>query len=305
MSLFCNNGRCGNGNSNVSGSSTCRKHCGCNGTVSGTTNNNCNCNCNCSHDCDCECKHKCHCKDEESNVGGTTTENCNCNCTCTCTCTCQPSCPPACNCTECDTTVSGSTDGEMTVNAMLQTVIDSCCTTTEITREFTFPTSLLCPDEEVVVGQLLRAELNGDVTFQEISREKDDCLCTSSARFQIPIRFLPPNVCDCGCTSSAVERVINVIRTTNLCCTRNSQLTAFYNRVTAINAVVNEVGTDTITVNVTILFTSCLAQTLNRVYSFRATPVCEYNNCDTRVTDLTDRCDMTCGCVSGRSCPSC
>ncbi|MDO4581234.1 MAG: hypothetical protein Q4B96_01450 [Bacillota bacterium] len=210
--------------------------------------------------------------------------------------------------TAADTTVAGETTdtavGPQEVRAMLQTVLDSCCTTADVCREITIDAPAIFDPNDFEVGDVIPLEIDGNIEFREVNREKDDCLCTSTVRFQIPIRLLNPN--NCGCVNNALRRTITVIRSASLCCTRDSILMTPNTRVVAGSAVITDITDDTIRVAISLLFRSCLQQTLLREYTLTATPVCEYADCNDTRTLFTDPCDTICGCVSGtKSCPSC
>jgi len=220
-------------------------------------------------------------------------------------------CPSTCSCsntqmqnstgTNGGNLVAGATTEEtetVTVRALLQTVIDSCCTTDDICREITVD----CPDLfdpcELVPGSVLDVRLDGDITYKEVQRDKSGCNCVSSVRFNIPVRIYG--------TSSYITRNITVIRSVKLCCTEDSELTANNSRVIAISAVVTEVCGSEITFTLCLLFRSCLQQTIVREYSWEATPVCVAENCVDARNILSDNCDTTCGCTAGvKSCPRC
>lgn len=226
-----------------------------------------------------------------------------------CSC-CQSTSKSYCCCvnepakTEC--TVAGTTTEPepVTIHAMLQTVLDSCCTTADINREFTIPVSPLFNPCELEIGSVIGVELAGDITYKEVEREKEDCKCVSSVRFQIPIRFY--NTDSCGCVCNYINKTVTVVRSASLCCTADSIVLAPNTRVLAVSAVVTDVDCDNIHVSVSLLFRSCLQQTIFREYAFQATPVCEYADCNDSRNMLYDKCDLTCGCPPlGKSCPSC
>lgn len=235
------------------------------------------------------------------------TNSCRSNNSCTCNCTCKCSCPQPqpIVCQPCTDQVAGEETVEpVTVRALLQTVMDSCCTTDDICREIT----VNCPDIfdpcELQPGSVLSVELDGDVTYKEVKRDKDDCTCVSTVRFNIPIRIYGTEKC---CCSQYITRNITVIRSVKLCCASDSELTANNSKVIALSAVVTEVCGCEVTFTLCLLFRSCLQQTLIREYSWQATPVCSTPNCGDARNLLSDPCDLTCGCTAGstKSCPSC
>ena len=190
------------------------------------------------------------------------------------------------------------------IQVMLQSVVDSCCQVDEVTREINVPCTLFSQPECLEVGTIIPIELNGDITFREVSRDKDDCNCTSSVRFQIPFSLSPSG--GCGGSSSCIERVITVVRSVELCCTKDSMLLAANTKVIAANAWISEICCDCVRICISFLFRSCLQQTIMRQYEIMATPVCEHNNCTEIRNSFVDDCDMVCGCVAGsKSCPSC
>ena len=191
-----------------------------------------------------------------------------------------------------------------TVRALLNTVMDSCCVTDDVCRELTFQADDI-PPCSVEVGTALDVEINGDITFREVTRDKDDCVCVSTVRFNIPVRiFVDDSGCGCGC-SRCLDRNITVIRSAKLCCSASSILTTYNSQVIAASAVVSEVCADRVTVTLCLLFRSCLQQTMLREYTWEATPVCENPNCHDARNSLLDPCDTTCGCTASNTCPSC
>ena len=151
---------------------------------------------------------------------------------------------------------------------------------------------------------MLDLELNGDITFREVSREKDDCNCISSVRFSIPVRITISDD-DC-CCKRYIDRVITVVRSVELCCTKDSQLLAANTKVLSGNAWISEVCCDNVKITISLFFRSCLQQTVMRIYEFPATAICSHPNCLDIRRSFVDDCDLTCGCVAGvKSCPSC
>ena len=225
------------------------------------------------------------------------------NCSCGCSCEQQSSCD--CSGSENGADGAGNAEPEpQTVRALLNTVMDSCCTTDDVCREITFSTEDI-PPCNVEVGTALDVDVNGDITFQEVTRNKDDCVCVSTVRFNIPIRiYVDDSGCGCNCTR-CLDRDITVIRSAKLCCSGSSILTTYNSQVIAASAVVSEVCADRVTVTLCLLFRSCLQQTMLREYSWTATPVCENPNCRDARSSLLDPCDTVCGCTNGVTCPSC
>ncbi len=190
------------------------------------------------------------------------------------------------------------------VQAMLQSVIDSCCQTDDVTQEISLPCPGIFNCNDLEIGTILDVELDGDITFREVKRDKEDCNCLSSVRFQIPIKLSPLN--DCSCSSSSVSRVITVIRTVDLCCTKDSMLLAANSKVLSANAWITDIYPDHIKVYISLTFRSCLQQTVMQIYEFSATPVCTYPNCNEVRNSFVDNCDLICGCTAGaKTCPSC
>lgn len=269
MSIFCNN--------------NCRK-------VNCSNNCNSNCNCNCTTACENQCN--------------TNNNNC-CQATCpsTCTCTCECTSNER-NCNNCGNFVEAATIEPQKIRAMLQSVLDSCCTTENVTREFTINCPAIFDPDDLEIGSVIPVEVDGDISFKEVSRSKDDCTCVSTVRFQIPIRLYGQD--HCGCKHSSISRTITVIRSATLCCTRDSIVYAPNTKVLAISAVVTDIDCHNVRISVSILFQSCLQQTILREYTFEATPVCEYPNCNDFRNINVDSCDLTCGCLSSaKQCPSC
>ena len=191
-----------------------------------------------------------------------------------------------------------------TVRALLNTVIDSCCATDDVCREITFTADEI-PPCSVEVGTAFDVDINGDISFREVTRNKDDCVCVSTVRFNIPVRiYIDDSGCGCNRTR-CLDRNITVIRSAKLCCSGSSILTTYNSQVIAASAVVSEVCADRVTVTLCLLFRSCLQQTMLREYSWTATPVCENPNCRDARNSMLDPCDTVCGCVAGISCPSC
>lgn len=283
MSLFCNCG-CRPQNNCCGSKSSCVDSC--QSVQDCTCDKKCTCTKTCAEDCVCD------------SVSDEATNACSCDCTCTCTCNC--------NCNNSQGQTGGQVTPEpQTVRALLNTVIDSCCTTEDVCREIT----VCCPDifdpEDLEVGMALDVELAGDVTFKEVTRDKDDCLCVSTVRFNIPIRIFGSS--KCGCCKRALTRNITVIRSARLCCAENSVLTTVNSRVIAASAVVSEICGNEVTIAFCLLFRSCLQQTMFREYTWLATPVCVFENCNTARNSLVDPCDMVCGCAAAgaKTCPSC
>lgn len=227
---------------------------------------------------------------------------------CSCGCTRQQSCGCDRACEEVNSTAVSAETTEpepQTVRALLNTVMDSCCVTDDVCREITFSAEDIDPCS-VEVGTALDVDINGDITFQEVTRDKDNCVCVSTVRFNIPVRiFVDDSGCGCGCTR-CLDRNITVIRSAKLCCSGSSILTTYNSQVVTASAVVSEVCENQVTVTLCLLFRSCLQQTMLREYTWTATPVCENPNCRDARNSLLDSCDTVCGCVSGGfSCPSC
>lgn len=237
----------------------------------------------------------------------------NCNRSRQCSCTCgneQNDCGErSCDCRKTGSAAAVSAENAepqaQTVRALLNTVMDSCCTTEDVCREITFSAEDIDPCS-VEVGTALDVDINGDITFREVTRDKDSCVCVSTVRFNIPVRiFIDDSGCGCNCTR-CLDRDITVIRSAKLCCSGSSILTTYNSQVIAASAVVSEVCADRVTVTLCLLFRSCLQQTMLREYSWTATPVCENPNCRDARNSLLDSCDTVCGCTAGgASCPSC
>lgn len=189
------------------------------------------------------------------------------------------------------------------VQAMLQTVVDSCCEVDEVTREISVPCTGFFDCVQPELGGMLDLELNGDITFREVSRSKDECNCVSSVRFSIPIRITTGD--SCGCAKTCIDRVVTVIRTVELCCTKDSQLLAANTKVIAGNAWISEICCDHVQIMISLDFRSCLQQTVMRIFEFPATAICSHPNCKDIRQSFVDNCDLTCGCVAGKTCPEC
>ena len=223
--------------------------------------------------------------------------------TCTCQCTCQhnkPSCNQSCCCQD-----HQVNPGPMPIRAMLNYVIDSCCTTEDICKEITVDIPSIFDPDELCVGQTVNVDLAGDIMFKEVSRCKDDCTCLSTVRFAIPVRIFGNTGHGCGC--KFIDRDICVVRSAKLCCAGDSQLTTFNSRVLAISAVISAIECDQVTICLCILFRSCLQQIILREFTWEATPVCVWDNCNDSRKHLFDSCDLLCGCTEtgGKTCPSC
>ncbi len=213
-------------------------------------------------------------------------------CTCTCTCTVpvqtqvSPTPPPR----------------PRTVRALINEVLDSCGDTGDISREITVNCPAIFDPCDLEPGSSLKVRLDDDITFKEVQRDKDDCVCLSSVRFTIPLRIYGE---DEACCSRYIVRNITVIRSVKLCCTNDTILTTNNTKVLAASAVVTDVCGSEIKIMISLLFRSCIQQTLLREYEWLATPVCVSTSCvDTRGS-FTDPCDVVCGCVEGRTCPTC
>ena len=195
--------------------------------------------------------------------------------------------------------------GPMPIRAMLNYVIDSCCTTEDICKEITVDITSIFDPDELCVGQTVNVDLAGDIMFKEVSRCKDDCTCLSTVRFAIPVRIFGNTGHGCGC--KFIDRDICVVRSAKLCCAGDSQLTTFNSRVLAISAVISAIECDQVTICLCILFRSCLQQIILREFTWEATPVCVWDNCNDSRKHLFDSCDLLCGCTEtgGKTCPSC
>ncbi|MEG1661422.1 MAG: hypothetical protein RR332_02810, partial [Clostridiales bacterium] len=98
-----------------------------------------------------------------------------------------------------------------------------------------------------------------------------------------------------------------VVRSATLCCTRDSIIFTPNTKVIAISAVVTDIECNNIHIAISILFQSCIQQTVLREYTFNATPVCDHADCNNYRNLNVDNCDFTCGCghAGSKSCPSC
>ena len=221
---------------------------------------------------------------------------------------CKTGCRCCCN-TKCSTTTVATaveaettTPSEVTVRAILPSVLDSCCTTEDVCREIKVTCPELFDPCELEVGCVVPVELDDDITFKEVCRKKDGCACVSSVKFNIPLRIYGTDGCHCD---RYICRDVTAIRSVKLCCTEDSDLMTNNTRVLALSAVVTDICGEEITITVCLLFRSCVQQVIMREYSWLATPVCVSENCNDARKQLYDPCDMTCGCVSGKTCPSC
>ena len=115
---------------------------------------------------------------------------CKTGCRSKCSCTCDNTAVPAV-----ESAVASETTGEVTVRAMLNTVLDSCCTTEDVCREITVNCPAIFNPCELEVGSILNVELDDDITFREVQRSKDDCTCVSSVKFNIPVRIYGTDGC--------------------------------------------------------------------------------------------------------------
>lgn len=251
--------------------------------------------------CSTNCRNQCR-NNGGGSVGCSSAGCGSAGCSCAVNCECNQVAGATCSCSE-NQVAGAETEAPVTVRALLQTVLDSCCTTDDVCREITVD----CPDIfnpcELVPGSVLSVELDGDITFKEVNRDKDNCSCVSSVRFNIPVRIYGTSN---SCCNQYITRNITVIRSVRLCCANDSELTANNSRVIAISAVVTEVCGSRVTFTLCLLFRSCLQQTILREYSWDATPVCVSSNCTDARSILSDSCDTTCGCVAGaKTCSSC
>lgn len=214
-------------------------------------------------------------------------------------------CETTCRCT-CNTDSNNTAAPEpRAVRAMLDYVLDSCCTTEDVCREITIECPGIFDPCELEIGSIIDVDIPGDILYKEAKRKKDDCVCLSSVRFTIPIRLY--GTAGHGCCSQYIDKEVCVIRSANLCCTTDSELKAYNSKVLAASAVVSNIECNVITICVSLLFRSCLQQTVLREFTWEATPVCTSENCnDTRIS-LSDPCDTICGCTEGggKTCPSC
>ncbi len=219
-----------------------------------------------------------------------------------CDCSCAQQNANCCN----GAAVAGATTTAepetVTVRALLQTVLDSCCTTEDVCREIKIDCPEIFDPCDLEIGSVLHVELDDDITYKEIKREKEDCTCVSTLRYNVPIRIYGEDRCGCG---KYICRNITVIRSAKLCCAENSILTTNNSDVLAMSAVVTEMCGNEITLTLCLLFRSCVQQTIFREYTWEATPVCSFQDCGSLRSAKTDPCDLTCGCVAGATCPSC
>jgi hypothetical protein len=192
------------------------------------------------------------------------------------------------------------------IKALLNYVLDSCCTTEDICREITIECPHIFDPDDLEVGSFIDVEIPSDVTFKEVNRNKDDCVCLSSVRFVIPIRLFG-NKGHHGCGCKFLDREICVIRSANLCCTTDSVLQAFNSKVLSVTAVISHIEFNQITICLCILFRSCLQQIALREFCWEATPVCTFCDCNDTRRSLLDSCDTLCGCTESgaKICPSC
>ena len=247
-------------------------------------------------------KNSCGCCCHEQNIsdncvcGENTAEQqkqvCTCECQCTCTCSNEG-------------TQDTQTPEPRPIRAMLNYVLDSCCTTEDVCREIVVDCPMIFDPDELCIGQQINVDLAGDITYKEMNRHKDDCSCLSTVRFNIPIRLYGSSGHGCGC--KYIDRDICVIRSAKLCCTGDSQLTTYNSKVIAISAVVSGINCNEITICLCILFRSCLQQMAMREFTWEAVPVCVWENCNDARKQFIDSCDTLCGCTEsgGKVCPSC
>ncbi len=213
------------------------------------------------------------------------------------------SCRSNCNCNG-NSTCSNLTTKNCKHNVLLNAVIDSCCTTEEVSRDIVVPCNSVFDCHDLEIGTVLPVEVNGDIIFKQLANERDECLCLSSARFIIPIRIF--NNDECGCMSNSICRVINVVRTASLCCTKDSVLTASLFRVLAISAIVSDIQCNVVTITVSFLLQTCLQQTVLREFCITATPICQHNECEANRNFQVDECDLLCCNTTGfKKCPEC
>ncbi len=193
----------------------------------------------------------------------------------------------------------------MQVRAMLDYVLDSCCTTEDVCREIEIDHCSLFDPCEIEVGLPVEVDIPGDILFKEVKRKKDDCTCLSTVRFTIPVRIY--GTTGNGCACNYIDREICVIRSANLCCANDSIIQAYNSKAIAVSAVICDCDCDTITLCLCIVFRSCIQQTILREFTWEATPVCSSSDCNSTHRSFIDDCDMICGCGPNgkRVCPSC
>lgn len=218
-------------------------------------------------------------------------ESCECNCECNCSCSCKEEYVPQ----------------PMQVRAMLDYVLDSCCTTEDVGREIVIEYPQLFDPTELEVGCPVDVDIPGDILFKEVKRRQCDCDCLSTVRFTIPIRIY--GTVGSGCTCNYIDRDITVIRSANLCCANDSILQAYNSKAIAISAVVSAIDGNAVTLTLCIVFRSCLQQTILREFTWTATPICSAPDCNSTHRSFIDDCDMICGCADARGgrkkCASC
>ena len=230
----------------------------------------------------CNIGRNCNCN---SNTNNGCTNNCNTNCRCVC-----------------GEVAAETTPEPMQVRAILDYVLDSCCTTEDVCREIIIDCPHIFDPDDLEIGQAVEVEIPDDIVFKEVSRQMENCACLSTVRFAIPIRIYGNR--GHGCVCKYIDREICVIRSANLCCALDSELQANNTKALNISAVVSEIHCNEITICLCILFRSCLQQVVMREFTWEATPVCVSQDCVPR-TSLIDPCDVVCGCVAGKTCPTC
>ena len=191
---------------------------------------------------------------------------------------------------------------DVQVHTMLPDVLDSCMQTDEITRDLLLTNSPIFDGVVPVIGMAVPVCMAGNVGFQEVAREKEDCCCISSAMFGIPI--ILGSVNSCICPPEQEFHTLSVVRSASLSCSNNSTLSAPVKDVLLLRAFVTDVDIvdddELVTVSCSCILRTELQQSVMREFILRATPVCNIPEC--RVTIPHDNCCDNRGCPRDESC---
>lgn len=84
-------------------------------------------------------------------------------------CKCETVCQCNCNCTcECNNGTAGETTPEpRQIRAMLDYVLDSCCTTEDVSREITIECPSIFDPCELEVGSIIDVDIPGDISTRK------------------------------------------------------------------------------------------------------------------------------------------
>ncbi len=148
------------------------------------------------------------------------------------------------------------------VRALINTVLDSCCTFDEIEKDVIIPVTSGCDLCKLKLGDSLPIEIDGDVCGREVNREDLDCTCLSTVLVTYPIKFEDPCADPCACEPPCIHQTFTSLHSVNLCCSANSVLNMENSRVVNLSAIITHICPDYIVVSVVIGARICMRQTV-------------------------------------------